>query len=133
MGIIMVRMEVEDMYLVLLLMAQFPHKARIKRGKGKERVAVTEGKMVAKSIVWSMETQVIILNMAKARGTTVKARPGVISKVIEGSDSSPNRTMWAEERHLCSFRRLLLFLSQNGQHRLEQTTYWILLPKKRGI
>jgi hypothetical protein len=55
-----------------------------------------------------METELIILNKAKARGTTVKARPEVISKVIEGSDSSPNRTMWAEERHLCSFRWLLL-------------------------
>jgi hypothetical protein len=56
-----------------------------------------------------METELIILNMA--RGTMVKARPEVISKVIEGSDSSPNRTMWNEERPLCSFRRLLMLLS----------------------
>jgi len=36
MGIIMVRMGVEDMCLVLLLTARFLHKVRIKRGKGKK-------------------------------------------------------------------------------------------------
>ena len=111
MGIIMARMGVGDMYLVLLLTARFLHKVKIERGKGKRMVAVTgEVKMVDK-MVWSMETELIILNKAKARGAMVKARPEVISKVIEGSDSSPNRTMWAKEHHLCSFRRLLVFLS----------------------
>ena len=133
MGIIMVRMGVEDMCLVLLLTARFQRKVRIKRGKGKGMVVVTgEVKMVDK-MDWSMETELIILNKAKARGTTVKARPEVISKVIEGSDSSHNRAMWTEERHLCSFRRQRMFLNQNGQRRLEPTTYSIRLPKKRGI
>jgi len=113
MGIIMVRMGVEDMCQVLLLTARFLHKVRIKRGKGKRMVAVTgEVKMVDKWwMVWSMETEVIILNKVKARGTTAKARLEAIIKVTEGSDSSPNRTMWEEELYLCSFRRRLLFLS----------------------
>jgi hypothetical protein len=51
MGIIMVRMGVEDMCLVLLLTARFLHKVKIKRGKGRRMVAVTgEVKMLDKMV-----------------------------------------------------------------------------------
>jgi hypothetical protein len=51
MGIIMARMEVEDMCLVLLLTARFLHKVKIKRGKGKRMAALTvEMKMVDKMV-----------------------------------------------------------------------------------
>jgi hypothetical protein len=51
MGIIMVRMGVEDMCLVLLLTAWFLHKVKIKRGKGRRMVVVTgEVRMVDKMV-----------------------------------------------------------------------------------
>lgn len=78
--VIMARTEVEDMYLVLLLMARVLRRLRIKRGKGRRKA--DEVKMVDKQrMVRSMGTE------AKARRTTVKGRPDKKDKVTEGSDN----------------------------------------------
>jgi hypothetical protein len=75
--VIMARTGVEDMYLVLLLMARVLRRVRIKRRKGRRKA---DGlKMVR--MVRSMGTE------AKARRTTVKGRPDKKDKVTKGSDS----------------------------------------------